>query len=125
MSILGTEAARHRVVGVNHAFCGAGTAGVTTGGRPAMLAGEQTEETRPPIAWRLKGTGLIGASRMLPHPWPHAHCSAPFGFPEAPNRGSSHRLGHCQVASYAGRLARRHTGRPALPASTSAVRHER
>jgi hypothetical protein len=36
-----------------------------------------------------------------------------------------HRLGRSQVASYAGRLARRHTGRPALPASASVVRHER
>ena len=58
--------------------------GVTTEGRPVMLASEQIEETRTLLAWRLWGTGLEGASSMLPHAWPHAHCSAFSGIPVAP-----------------------------------------
>jgi hypothetical protein len=94
MSILGTEAPRHRGAGINRVFHGAGMAGVTTGARPAMMAGAEREETRSPLACRRRETGLEGVSRMVDHPWPLVHCTAPLGFPEAPNRGTSHRLGH-------------------------------
>ena len=57
---------------------------VTSGPRPAMLAGAHKEETRTLVACRLGGTGLEGASSMLPHGWPHAHCSAFSGIPVAP-----------------------------------------
>src|SRR4051812_36998824 len=84
---------------------------VTSGARPATMAGAQIEETRTLLPEKLGGTGLEGASRMLPHPWPHAHCSASFGNPVVPSRISSGRLARCAIGSYLGRLARRRVRR--------------
>ena len=95
-------------------------ASVTFDGRPAMMAGAEIEETRTPIAWRLKGTGLKGASRMLPHPWPLTHCSAFPRNPVVPSRSRSHHLAHCRVTSYLARQARRRLRRGSSPSTSEA-----
>ena len=89
--------------------------------RPADDAGSTQRETRTPIAWRLKGTGLKGASCMLPHARSLTHCSVRRKIPVALFATNFHRLGHCQVAAYASRRARRAVERPTRPASASAA----
>jgi len=74
-------------------FRTAGHPDVTSWARPAMLAGADKEETRTSFACRREGTGLEGASSMLPHAWPHAHCSAFSGIPVGPFWGNYHRYG--------------------------------
>jgi len=45
--------------------------------------------------------------------------------PESPIWSGSHQYTRYQVASYVGRIARRHHGRPAVPASTQGTRDGR
>jgi len=68
--------------------------GVTSGRRPAMMVGTGKDETRTPIAWRQKGTGLRGDSSMREHAWPRTHGNTSFGNPEAPSRLASHHFNH-------------------------------
>lgn len=62
---------------------------------------------------------------MLSHPRVLPHSSAFRANPVALSHPTAGCIERCQVASYAGRIARRHLGRPAVPASAQEARDDR